>query len=1020
MSFASWSIRNPIPSILLFALLSVAGLRAFNLLAIQDLPDLSPPSVTVNAILPGATPAQLETEIARPIEDALATIDGLRHVTTSINDGVVQVEAAFELDKPLSDALIQTKDAVDGIRSDLPTDMLQPTVEAVTFGAAPVLVYAVQSSRMDEAELSWFVDDTLGKAIRAVPGVGKVERLGGVTREVRVTVDSTRMAALGVTAGDVSRALRQIQQQASGGRSQLGGQEQSIRTVAVVGQASELAALPVVLADRRHLRLDQLATIEDGAAERTQAAFLDGKPVVGFQVYRARGADETKVAKGVYKVLTQQMGKTPGLDLRPVGGSVDYTVEQYHGSMSMLYEGAILAVIVVWLFLRDWRATLIVATALPLSILPTFAAMAVFGYSLNTLTLLALAVVIGILVDDAIVEVENIERHRRMGKPIRRATEDAVNEIAMPVIATTLSLVAVFLPTAMMPGFAGLIFKPFGWTAVIAVLASLLVARLLTPMLATYFLKDKVAPESEDGWPMRRYLLAVDWCLSYPKVTIAMTAAFLAGSLALVPLIPTGFLPPDNRSLTEVSVELPPGSGLDATVAVTEEVRQALSGTPGIRGIFAAIGQAGGEVSGGAPEVRRATLTLSLAPREDRPSKTAIDTAIGERLKAVPGARFAVGEGGASRLDLILAGDDPRVVQATVQRLEREMRTVPGLSNINSTASLEQQEIVIRPNLQRAAELGVTTEAIAETVRIATSGDFNAQAPRLNLDSRQVFIRTRIADAARRDPLTLGALYVAGRSGLVPLASVADLSVESGPARIDRYDRKRHVTITADMNGVPLGEAMASVNALPAIRALPSSLTLIPAGGAEMGEELGAGFVTALIAGVLCIYCVLVLLFKDFLQPVTILSALPLSIGGAFVALLLARSSLSMPAMIGLVMLMGIVSKNSILLVEYALVGMKIRGLSRRDALLDACHKRARPIIMTTVAMVAGMAPIALGLGADASFRQPMAIAVIGGLLTSTLLSLLVVPVVFTFVDRFERSVRRLFARRSAGALQPQ
>jgi len=1016
MNFAAWSIRNPIPVILLFVVLSIAGLRAFNLLAIQDLPDLSPPSVSVNANLPGATPAQLETEIARPLEDALAAVDGVRHVTTVINDGAVRIEASFALDKPLSDALIQTKDAVDGIRSDLPTDMLQPTVEAVTFGTAPVLIYAVQSSRMDEAELSWFVDDTLGKAIRAAPGVGKVERLGGVTREVRVTVDPTRMAALGVTAGDVSRALRQVQQQSSGGRGQLGGQEQSIRTVAVVAQASDLAALPIVLADGRQARLDQLASIEDGAAERTQAAFLDGKPVVAFQVYRARGADETKVAKGVYAILNQQMGKTPGLALQPVGGSVDYTLEQYHGSMSMLYEGALLAVIVVWLFLRDGRATLIVATALPLSILPTFAAMLMFGYSLNTLTLLALAVVIGILVDDAIVEVENIERHRRMGKPVREATEDAVAEIAMPVIATTLSLVAVFLPTAMMPGFAGLIFKPFGWTAVIAVLASLLVARLLTPMLAAYFLKDTVMPESEDGWAMRRYLSAVDWCLSHPKITAAATVAFLAGSLALTPLIPTGFLPPDNRSLTEVSVELPPGGGLDVTVAATEDVRQALSGVEGVRGIFAAIGQGGGEDSGGVPEVRRATLTLSLAPREHRPTKTAIEATIGERLNAVPGARFAVGDGGGGRLDLILAGDDPRVLQATVQRLEREMRTIPGLSNINSTASLEQQEIVIRPDPQRAAELGVTAEAVGETVRIATSGDFDAQVARLNLETRQLFIRTRIADAARRDPTTVGALRVAGRSGPVSLASIADIAVESGPSRIDRFDRRRHVTITADMNGVPLGEAMARVNALPAVQAMPSGVSLIPAGGAEMGEELGVGFVTALIAGVLCIYCVLVLLFRDFLQPVTILSALPLSIGGAFVALLLARSSLSMPAMIGLVMLMGIVSKNSILLVEYALVGIKDKGLSRRAALVDACHKRARPIIMTTVAMVAGMAPIALGFGADASFRQPMAIAVIGGLLTSTFLSLLVVPVVFTFVDGFERRMRQLFIRPSIRA----
>ena len=1010
MNFAIWSIRNPIPSILLFVLLSLAGLRAFNTLAVQDLPDMSLPSVTITAALPGATPAQLETEIARPLEDTLASVDGLRHVTTSVTDGTVRIEAGFQLEKPLSDALIQTKDAIDRIRADLPADMLAPTVEAVTFGASPTLVYAVESSRLDEVQLSWLVDDALTKAIRAVPGVGRVERVGGARREVRVTVDPAAMASLGVTAGEVSRALRQVQQQASGGRSQLGGAEQSIRTVAIAAQASELAALPIVLADGRHVRLDQLATVEDGAAERVQAAYLDGKPVVGFRVFRARGADETQVAKGVVKVLAQQMGQTPGLGLTPVGGSIDYTIEQYEGSMAMLYEGALLAVIVVWLFLRDWRATLIVATALPLSILPTFAAMLVFGYSLNTLTLLALAVVIGILVDDAIVEVENIERHRRLGKPIRQATEDAVTEIAKPVIATTLSLVAVFLPTALMPGFAGLIFKPFGWTAVIAVLASLLVARLLTPMMAAYFLKDAVTHEPEDGWLMRRYLASVGWCLSHPWVTAGATIAFLVGSAALVPLIPTGFLPPDDRSATEVSFELPPGSALSDTVAVAERVRQAVARVEGVRSVFSTLGQAGGggDMDDGAAEVRRGAAIVNLAPRGDRPTKTRIEAAIGEALKAVPGARFAVGEGGNARLDLILAGDDAAVLKASVQRVEREMRAIPGLSNVNSTASLEQPEIVIRPDLQRAAERGVTAQAIGEAVRIATTGDFDAQAPRLNLDGRQLFIRTRIADAVRRDPAMLANLHILGRDGPIPLASVAAIGLESGPSQIDRYDRRRHVMISADLNGMPLGQAMARVEALPSIRALPSGVALTPAGGAEMGEELGAGFVTALLAGVLCIYGVLVLLFRDFLQPITILSALPLSVGGALLALLLAGSSLSMPAMIGLVMLMGIVSKNSILLVEYALVGLHDRGLSRRAALLDACHKRARPIVMTTVAMIAGMAPIALGLGADASFRQPMAIAVIGGLLTSTALSLLVVPVVFTFVDAFERRVRRL------------
>jgi multidrug efflux pump subunit AcrB len=1015
MNFATWSIRNPIPSILLFCLLTIAGIFGFTHLAVQDLPDIALPSVSISAILPGATPTQLETEIARPIEDAVAALEGVQHVTTSITDGSVQIEAAFSLETSLSDAQIRTKDAVDSIRSDLPSDMLQPTITAANFTSAPILVFAVESSRMDDAALSWFVDDSITRAVRAVPGVGKVERLGGIQREVQVIVDPVRLAALGVTVSDVSRALREMQQQSSGGRGQLGGEEQSIRTVALVGQASDLAALPIVLANGRQVRLDQVATIQDSAADRTQHALLDGKPVVGLSIYRAKGAGEVTVAEGVKAALTRLERRTPGLKLTPVGGSIDYTIEQYEASMAMLYEGALLAILVVWLFLRDWRATLIAATALPLSILPTFAAIYWLGFTLNTLTLLALAVVVGILVDDAIVEVENIERHRRMGKSVMAATEEAVDEIAKAVIATTLSLVAVFLPTAMMSGYAGLFFKPFGWTAVIAVVASLMVARLLTPMMAAYFLRGEVAPAHENEAVMRRYLSAVRWCVEHPKATIAATLAFLAASLALLPLIPTGFLPADDRSITEMSIELPPGSALETTVKVAEEVRRALRDVDGVVSIFTTIGQSGDADSG---EVREAALTLILKPRGARPTKSDVEALVRKRVNGVPGARFSVGESGSERLELILASEDVRALKATAQSLVGELRGVGTLSNINSTASLERQEIVIRPDLQRATELGVSTEEIGDVVRVATSGDFDTQLARLNLDNRQIFIRTRIADQARQDLSILANLRVAGRDGLVALGSVTDISIESALSKIDRYDRERFITVTADLNGMILGDALAKAEALPAIRAMPSSVSLIPDGGAQIGADISSGFITALIAGIFCIYCVLVLLFGDFFQPITILSALPLSIGGAFLALFLSGGALVLTAMIGLVMLMGIVAKNSILLVEYTILGMKEHGLSREDALLEACRMRARPIVMTTVAMIAGMSPIALGIGADASFRQPMAIAVIGGLLTSTFLSLLVVPVIFELVDDFEQRLRRAFHRPSHPATQ--
>jgi multidrug efflux pump subunit AcrB len=1023
MNFATWSIRNPIPAILLFVLLSLAGVWGFQNLPTQNLPDFDMPMVSVNLSQPGAAPAQLETEVARKVEDALATLSGLNHLHTSVTNGRVSIGVEFVLEKNLSDALIETKNAVDSIRADLPTELLQPTVSAATSVGAPIQTFAIASSGMDEEALSWFVDDIVAKTVLGVTGVGRFERVGGVQREVLIEVDPTRMASLGISAGDISRALRQIQQESSGGRGQLGGQEQSLRTIATVRQAQELAALRITLPNGQVFRLDQVATIVDGAAERSQAALLDGTPAVGFNVYRARGFDEVAIAEEVQIALAGLQQSDPSLEIMPISGSVGQTLEQYEGSMTMLFEGAILAVLVVWVFLRDWRATLVSAAALPLSILPAFAAMAWLGYSLNTVTLLALAVVVGILVDDAIVEIENIERHRHLGKSIREATEDAVSEIALAVTATTMTLVAVFLPTAMMSGIAGLVFKQFGWTAVIAVLASLLVARLLTPMMAAYFLKPQPTKPHKDGRVMHGYLGLVRWCLAHRKTTMAAATAFLAGSLALVPMLPIGFIPPPNGNYSNISVELPPASSLEDTLLAAEAARLAIAGVEGVERVFVTAGsaQAAGMSGMQAGEVRRASLTVALAPRGERPPQLEIERAIRQQLLSVPGARFSVSSGGPSeRLQIILASDNAAALTASARAVERQLREIDGLAGITSTASLERPEIVIRPDLERAAEQGVTTAAIGEAIRMATSGDFDPQVARLNLDNRQVYIRTRVSDAARQDIDTLANLRVQGRQGLVPLSSIATLSVESGPIQLDRFDRLRNVVVSADLGGTTLGAAQAAAANLEAMRTLPSNVSVIEAGDAEIVNDLMSGFAMALVVGVLCVYCVLVLLFRDFLQPVTILSAIPLSIGGAFLALLIAGAELSVPAMIGLIMLMGIVTKNSILLVDYAIMGREKDGLPLYEALVDACHKRARPIVMTTLAMIAGMAPIALGLGADASFRQPMAIGVIGGLITSTMLSLLVVPIVFSYVDGFERWLGNLAGQRTKETLQPQ
>jgi len=966
----------------------------------------------VSLSLPGATPSQLETEVARKVEDSIASVSGVKHISTSITDGNVTIAVSFVLEKDISDALIETKDAIDRVRPDLPTDLEAPTVSAERINGKALMTYAVSSSKLDGEALSWFVDDTLGKHFMSIDGVGKFGRVGGISREVRVEVDPVKLASLNVTVADISRALKQVQLETSGGRGYVGEAEQSVRTIATVARAEDLNALPIALSGGRHIRLDQVANVYDTHAKRTEAVLLNGRESVAFQIYGSKGADEVQIAEDSALTVESLRQKYPDLTITPIVNSVTYTLEQYEGSMHMLYEGAILAVIVVWFFLRDWRATLISAAALPLSIIPTFGVMYWLGFSLNTLTLLALVIVVGILIDDAIVEIENIVRHKRMGKSILEATKEAVNEIALAVIATTLTIVVVFLPTSLMSGVIGLLFKQFGWTVVISVLMSLLVARLLTPLMSAYFLKnDSHQHHEEDGFIMKKYLNAVRWCLTHKKKILLMTTVFFGLSFFLATKLPAGFIPPSDLEYTNLSIELPPGSTLEDTLSTAETVRKSVEKIVGIDKIFAVVGAAGEGGVGGdsAGAVRKGSLILTFLPKDRRPPQSVINSAIREVLPNIPGAKFTLkNDGPGENFSILLASENMVALTKTAAALEKELRGLKSISNINSTASLQRSEINIRPNFARAAELGITTESIADTVRIATSGDFNPHLSKLNLDNRQIYIRVRMPDYSLQEIDTISNLRILAGTKQTALSNVASITTSTGPSQIDRYDRQRYVTVSADLGGTPLGLAMDEAMALPSIKNKPSSVQLINAGDSEMIGDLFSGFSIAMLTGVVCVFCVLVLLFKDFFQPVTILFALPLSFGGSIIALLLTGAQMSLPALIGILMLMGIVTKNSILLVEYTIVGMQEKGMKRFEAIIDACHKRARPIVMTTTAMIAGMLPIALGMGGDASFRQPMAVAVIGGLLTSTMLSLLVIPVAFTYIDDFQAFCAKL------------
>jgi len=1017
MNVSAFSIRNPIPAILLFILLSIAGVLAFKAIGVQDFPDIELPMVTVEAQLPGAAPATLETEVARKLENSIATLQGIKNLYTKILEGVVVITVEFILEKDPMEAVNDVRDAVARVRAELPADVRDPTVVRATTAGKPLLTYAVTSKQIDEEALSWFVDNTVAKQLLTANGVGRVKRMGGLTREVRVELDPARMAALNVTAAEVSRRLRQIQQEAPGGRGDVGGAEQAVRTIATAISADELGKLDFSLQDGRRVRLNQIATIVDATAERRSMALVNGQTVVAFEIMRSKGANEVALAKEVRQVINNLRVARPDIQITEQIDNVAKTEENFEGSMHLLYEGAILAVIVVWYFLRDWRATIVSAAALPLSILPAFLGIYLFGFTLNMVTLTSLALVVGILVDDAIVEVENIARHLRMGKTPFQAALEAADEIGLAVVATTFALVAVFLPTAFMAGIPGKFFKQFGWTAVLAILASLLVARLLTPMMAAYLMKavPESAQEPPDGWVMRSYLKSVNWCLSHRLVTLVLATLFFAGSIALVPLLPKGFVPPADRSQTQVNIERAPGSTLHETYLAAERARLKLEAIPEVLKVFSSVGAGvSGDAfaRGSAAEVRKASLTVTLVHRSDRKkNQQEVEADIRALLAREPGVRITVGPQDVGvKMQIVLQSEDPLALTAAAHVVEGELRSLKGIGNVLSSASLVRPELIVRPDFARAADLGVTAQSIAETLRVATSGDYDISLPKLTLSERQIPIRVKLPDAVRTDIDALARLTVPGRHGPVLLGNVANFTMDSGPAQIDRLNRSRNVVLDVELGSRQLGEVYAEAIALPGLRNLPAGVRQTELGDAKEMQALFASFGLAMAIGLLCIYMILVLLFHDFLQPITILGALPLSIGGAFVALLLTGKSFSMPSLIGLIMLMGIVTKNSILLVEYAIVARR-GGVSRTDALLDACHKRARPIVMTTIAMIAGMFPIAIGWGSDPSFRSPMSIAVMGGLLTSTVLSLLVIPAMFTYVDDLAVWLQRIKAK---------
>jgi multidrug efflux pump subunit AcrB len=999
LNISAWSIRNPLPSVVFSIILLVLGWVSFTKLAVTRLPSADIPVISVAVSQFGAAPAELESQVTKTIEDGVSGVEGVRHISSSITDGLSLTTIQFALETNTDRALNDVKDAVTRIRSNLPQNVNEPLIQRVDVIGLPIVTYAAISPGKTPEQLSYFVDDVVKRALQGVRNVAQVERIGGVEREILVSLDPDRLQAAGLTAVDVSRRLRGTNVDLAGGRAEIGKNDQAIRTLAGAKTLNDLAGTMISLPGGGEVRLDDLGTVTDTIADRRTFARFNGEPVVALGIKRSKGASDVVVAAAVQKRIDALKAAYPDVDLKLIDTSVDFTKGNYEAAISTLFEGAILAVIIVFLFLRDLRATIIAAISLPLSIFPAFWAMDILGFSLNLVSFLAITLSTGILVDDAIVEIENIVRHMRMGKSPYRAALEAADEIGLAVIAISLTIIAIFTPASFMSGVAGQFFKQFGITVSVQVFFSLLAARFVTPVLAAYFLKDEHYHNPPPGRVLKAYNGLVTWSVRHYFITVLVGFGIFAASIWSIKLLPQGFLPAQDSARSLLAMELPPGTQLAFTEKTTEEIVARLRKRPEVKSVFVD----GGRVPPGTFEVRRAALIINYTPKHDRKiTQRELELAIGTELENVPDIRFwFLDENGLRAISLVVTGTESGIVSNVAAELATQMKRIPLIANVISETSLDRPELRIQPRADLAARLGVSTESLSETIRVATIGDVGPALAKFDTGDRLVPIRVQLEDAARGELPVLEQLRVplGGGRGGVPLSVVADIKLDQGPTSINRYDRERQATVAADLVGTAaLGDATRNIYELPVMKSLPKGVKVSPSGDAESLAELSDGFATAITAGLMMVYAVLVLLFGTFLQPITILFSLPLSIGGAIAALLLTGKQLTTPVWIGILMLMGIVTKNAIMLVEFAVEAVR-EGKPRHEAIIDAGMKRARPIVMTTIAMAAGMMPSALAFGAGGEFRSPMALAVIGGLIFSTVLSLVFVPAMFMLMD---------------------
>jgi multidrug efflux pump subunit AcrB len=1027
-NISAWAIRNPVTPIVIFVALLLAGLVSFTRMDVNQNPDISFPAVEVDVIQPGAAPSELETQVTQRIEGAVRAISGVDEITSVASEGNSRTFVQFAIGTPVDRAVSDVKNAIDQVRSDLPDGILEPQVSRIDIDGGPIAYFSAEATDMTLEQLSWYIDNTVAKRLLGIQGMAAVKRSGGVSREIRVILDPAKLQSRGITAAQVNAQMQQVNLNAAGGRAEIAGAEQSVRVLGNALNAHTLGETQIAISGGRTVKLSDIATVRDMYGEQRSLALMNGRQVTSFSLEKAKGSSDVTVYDEAMKELDKLKKENPKVKYKLLFASVDYTKEQYHTAMAAMVEGAVLAVVIVFLFLRDWRATIISALAIPLSAIPAFWFMDMMGFTLNNISLLALSLVAGVLVDDAIVEIENIVRHMRMGKTAYQASIDAADEIGLAVLATTSAIVAVFLPVALMPGISGQFFIQFGMTVVVAVLLSLAVARMITPMTAAYFLKAHGEETHGEGWLMDRYMAILKWSLDQRRAhaqrrrsdwkrflapfvdhrmwTMGIGLAAFVIQIVAFATLPMTFQPTINTDSSQVSLEMVPGSTLEQTAKVTQQVADMLAAdTKVVDAAFSDVEQPG-----------QAQIYLTL--KKDRGiSSVDWERQMAPKFQQIADARvnFQSQSGGGFGRDIIImfGSDDPVLLEDTANKLVGEMGKLKELRAPRVQGDMQRPEIVIRPHMDLAASMGVTTAALSQTIRIATLGDIDQNSAKFSLSDRQIPIRVSINEDSRKDIETIRNLPVPTASGgSVPLKVVADVDFGAGPTQIRRYNQIRRIVVGADLApGYVTSQAMAQINALPTMKNLPQGVQRLNTGDSKWQAEMVKNFMIAVISGIFLVLAVLVLLYKRIMPPFVNMGSLLLAPLGGAVALHLAGQPISMPVFIGLLMLLGIVAKNSILLVDFALEEME-KGVPKLAAIVDAGHKRAQPIVMTTVAMVAGMVPTALSLSGDGAWRAPMGITVIGGLILSTVLTLVIVPAAFSLAMGLEAWIGPHLSRR--------